>query len=107
VTSADDTIEVSVDVTNEGTRAAEETVFLFIRDPVASVSRPLLELKSVAKILLEPSETGTVRMQLQVAELRFLGVDLEPVLEAGEIELRVGPCADPAQLVAARLMLRT
>ncbi len=86
-----DLIEVSIDVKNEGARAGEETVFLFIRDKVASVSRPMLELKGVTKIVLEPGETGTARFQLPVTELRFLGADFEPVLEPGEIEVRVGP----------------
>ena len=99
-------IDVSVDVTNEGARAAEETVFLFIRDRVASVARPTLELKGVTKIVLEPGETGTARLELPAAELRFLGVDFEPVFEPGEIEIRVGPCADSAQLISSRLMLR-
>ena len=102
----EDSIEVSVDVTNEGARAAEETVFLFIRDRVASVARPTLELKGVTKIVLQPGETGTARLQLPATELRFLGADLEPVFEPGEIEIRVGPCADPAQLISSRLMLR-
>jgi beta-glucosidase len=104
--TAADSIEVAVDVTNEGVRAAEETVFLFIRDRVASVARPTLELKGVTKIALEPGETGTARLQLPVAELEFLGLDLEPVLEAGEIEIHVGPYADPAQLKSARVTLR-
>jgi beta-glucosidase len=101
-----ESIEVTVDVTNAGARAAEETVFLFIRDRVASVARPTLELQRVTKIVLEPGATGTVRLELAVAELRFLGVDLQPVLEAGEIEVLVGPCADPAELASARLTLR-
>ena len=104
--TAVDSIEVSVDVTNEGARAAEETVFLFVRDCVASVSRPTLELKGVTKLALAPSETGTARFKLAAKELEFLGVDLEPVLEPGEIELRVGPCADPAQLLSTRVTLR-
>jgi beta-glucosidase len=102
-----DAIGVSVDVTNEGARAAEETVFLFIRDRFASVSRPTLELKGVAKVALEPGETGTARLQLSASELRFIGADLTPVLEPGEVEVHVGPCADSAQLLSARLMLRT
>jgi beta-glucosidase len=101
-----DSIEVRVEVTNQGAHAAEETVFLFVRDLVASVARPTLELKGVTKIALEPGETGTARLQLQAAELRFLGLDLKPVFEPGEIELRVGPCADAAQLLSSRLVLR-
>ena len=99
-------IEISVDVTNEGAHAAEETVFLFVRDPVASVARPTLELKGVVKISLQPGETGTARLRLPATELGFLDADLAPVLEPGEIEIRVGGSADPAQLVSSRLMLR-
>jgi beta-glucosidase len=106
IATANDTIEVSVEVTNEGARAAEETVFLFIRDRVASVARPLLELKSFTKISLAAGETGTARLLLPVAELRFLGLDFEPVLEPGEIEIHVGPCADSTQLTSARALLR-
>ena len=104
--TAEDVIEIAVDVTNEGARAAEETVFLFIRDRVASVARPTLELKGVAKLSLQPGETGTARFALPAAELAFLGVDFEPKLEPGEIEIRVGPSADPAQLTSSRVMLR-
>jgi beta-glucosidase len=101
-----DLIEVTADVTNEGARAAEETAFLFVRDRVASVARPLLELKGATKILLQPGETGTVRFSLPATDLRFLGVDLTPVFEPGEVEILVGPHADPAQLISSRLTLR-
>ncbi len=104
--SSEDSIEVTVDVTNEGARAAEETVFLFVRDVVASVARPTLELKGVTKIVLRPGETGTARLQLPATELRFLGLDLRPVFEPGEIEILVGPHADRAQLMSSRVMLR-
>ncbi len=104
--AAGDVIEIRVDVTNEGRRAAEETVFLFVRDRVASVARPLLELKGVTKVALDPGTTATARLRLPATDLRFLGVDLVPVLEAGEIEVLVGPCADPSQLLAARLIIQ-
>jgi beta-glucosidase len=101
-----DTVEVTVGVTNRGARAVEETVFLFVRDRVASVSRPTLELKGVTKIALRAGESGTARITLAAAELRFLGIDLRPVFEPGEVEILVGPCADSAQLVSTRLVLR-
>ncbi len=104
--TVEDLIEVSVDVTNAGARTAEETVFLFVRDRVASVARPLLELKGVTKIVLQPGATGTARLQLPATELRFLGLDLQPVFEPGEIEILVGPHADPAQLISSRLTLQ-
>jgi beta-glucosidase len=104
--SSEDSIEVTVDVTNEGARAAEETVFLFVRDVVASVARPELELKGVTKIVLRPGETGTARLNLPATELRFLGLDLRPVFEPGEIEILIGPHADRAQLMSSRVVLR-
>jgi beta-glucosidase len=109
VTPADaediDIIKIRVDVRNDGARAAQETVFLFTHDKLASVARPLLELKGFAKIELRPGEEGTVNLSLRAADLRFLGLDLEPVFEPGEIEILVGPCADRAQLLAATLRL--
>ncbi len=101
-----DSIVITVDVTNEGARAAEETVFLFVRDRVASVARPMLELKGTAKIALQPGESGTARLQLRAGDLRFLSVDMRSVFEPGEVEIMVGPHADRAQLLSSRLMLR-
>jgi len=100
-----DTLQIRVDVRNDGAMAAQETVFLFTHDKIASVARPLLELKGFAKIDLRPGETGTVTLSLRAAELRFLGIDLEPVFEPGGVEILVGPCADRAQLLAATVKL--
>ena len=100
-----DTIEVRVDVTNEGTRAAEETVFLFTRDKVASVTRPLLELKGFGKISLKAGAGGEVTLRLPAAELKFPGLDLAPVFEPGEVEILVGPCADRKQLLQGSVQL--
>jgi beta-glucosidase len=100
-----DTIEVRVDVANDGARTAQETVFLFTHDRIASVARPLLELKGFGKIELRPGETGTLTLFLPASELRFLGLDLLPVFEAGEIEILVGPCADRSQLLVRSIQL--
>jgi beta-glucosidase len=100
-----ETIEIRVDLANDGARTAEETVFLFTHDRLASVARPLLELKGFGKIVLQPGETGTVTLHLAASELRFLGLDLQPVFEAGEIEILVGPCADRSQLLAQTIRL--
>ncbi len=100
-----DDIEILVDVRNDGPRAAQETVFLFTRDKLASVARPLLELKGFAKIDLRPGESGTVRLTFNAWDSRFLGLDLEPVYEAGELEVLVGPCADRSKLLIANVQL--
>jgi beta-glucosidase len=103
--SEGDTVVVRIDVMNEGARAAEETVFLFTHDKLASVARPVLELKGFGKIQLNPGGTGTVTLMLPAAQLRFLGTDLEPVFEPGEVEILVGPCADRKQLLVGSIHL--
>jgi beta-glucosidase len=92
-------LAISVDVLNDGPRVAEETVFLFTHDKVASVARPLLELKGFGKINLAPGEAGTLTLSLAGSDLRFLGLDLQPVFEPGEVEILVGPCADRSKLL--------
>lgn len=102
-----DTLTISVGLRNVGAREAEETVFLFVRDKVAQVTRPLLELKGFAKLRLKPGASGTVTLALAAAELRYLGRDLEPVFEAGEVEILVGPSAEPAGLLRQSVEVRT
>jgi beta-glucosidase len=100
-----ETLTVRVDVANQGPRTAEETVFLFTHDKLASVARPLLELKGFGKIKLDPGRSGTVTLPLAGADLRFLGLDLEPIFEPGEVEILVGPCADRSKLLATTVHL--
>lgn len=100
-----DTIRVTVDLVNEGQRAAEETVFLFVRDKVASVARPLLELRGFTKIALQAGESGSVELEVAASELRFLDAALKPVFERGEVEILVGPSAERAKLLVQTLQL--
>lgn len=105
VTQAD-TIQVQVSLTNEGAHAAAETVFLFTRDKLASVARPLLELRGFGRIALQPGQTGTVSLSLPASELMFLGPELAPVFEPGEVELLVGPSAERSRLLGTCVRLR-
>jgi beta-glucosidase len=97
------TIEVRVEVENQGTRKAEETVFLFTRRLKSRVAPPVLELHGVGKITLDPGARDTLVLHLPVTELRSLGPDLEPSLEPGAVDVLVGPSADRASLLCARL----
>jgi beta-glucosidase len=102
---AGDVLKIEVGLRNEGTHEAEETVFLFVHDKVARVTRPLLELRGYAKIRLKPGEAGAVRLALPVQELSYLGPDLQPVLEPGAFEILVGPSADRAGLLLQTIEL--
>jgi beta-glucosidase len=105
VVSESQSIEARIDVANVGPAEAEETVFLFTHDLLASVARPLLELHAFAKIKLRPGARGSVTLSFAAAELRFLGLGLQPVFEFGEIEVLVGPYADRSKLLRAIVRL--
>jgi beta-glucosidase len=96
-------IEVCVLVRNESAIGGEATVFLFVRDPVASISRPVLELKGVRRIALGPGKEGGVSWQLPVSALAFVGADLDLVLEPGRFEIHVGQSADPGELLGCSI----
>jgi len=94
-------IEASVTVANRGSRADEAVVFLFVRDPVASVARPVLELKDFRRVALAAGETRTIAFRLGREDLTFLDMRLEPVFEGGAFEILIGPSADRARLLSA------
>jgi beta-glucosidase len=98
-------LTVSLRLVNEGDVAAEETVFFFTRDVVASVTQPLLVLRDFAKVTLMPGEAGEVRFVLRAADLAILGQDLRPVFEPGDVEVLVGPSADLGRLAAQTVRL--
>jgi beta-glucosidase len=100
-----DLLKISVRLRNIGAREAEETVFLFVRDCLSRVTRPLLELKGYAKLRLMPGEAGSVKLELAAAELRYLGPDLQPLFEAGEVEILVGPSAEQTGLLRQTIEL--
>jgi beta-glucosidase len=102
VTSAG-AIDVSVTLRNQSGTRGEATLFLFVRDPVASIARPLLELKGVRRIVLEAGADGTVGWHLPVSSLAFPAADLEPVLEPGRFEIYVGPSTDPGTLLGCSI----
>jgi len=81
---------VSVDVTNTGKRAGTETVQLYIRDLVSSVTRPIKELKGFQKVSLQPGETQMVTLEITPDLLAFYDVRLKYVVEPGEFEIMVG-----------------
>lgn len=99
------TLTVEVDVANEGKVAGEETVLLFVRDPVASVSRPVLELKAMAKAVLNPGERRTVRMTLNCDAFAILDATLAPRLEPGALEIHAGPAARADALLKTTVTL--
>jgi len=88
--TAEDSIQVTIDVTNKGNSDGSEVVQLYIRDLVGSVTRPVKELKGFQKISLEAGETKTVKFILKKKDLSFYNSDLEFVAEPGEFHVFIG-----------------
>ena len=84
------TIRLEVDVTNTGSRSGDEVVQLYTRQPVASRSRPLRELKGFEKIHLTPGQTRTVSFDLTAADLAFHDDNGQPLVEPGPILFFIG-----------------
>ncbi len=88
--SLNGTVEVSVDVTNTGSRDGQEVVQLYVRQPVASRSRPLRLLKSFDKVMLRAGETRSVRFRLDAARLGAHDEDGRYTVEPGAVEIYLG-----------------
>jgi beta-glucosidase len=86
----ENTVDVSVEVTNVGSVAGEEVVQLYLNDKVASIVRPVKELKGFKKIILEPSEKQKVTFTLSEKELGFYDNKGNFLVEAGEFSVMVG-----------------
>ena len=91
------TLTAAVQLTNAGKVAGEETVQLYLRDPVASVTRPVKELKSFQKVLLQPGETKAVTFTLTPEELKFYNSDLRYDWESGDFEVFIGTSSADVQ----------
>jgi beta-glucosidase len=98
-TGRGDSITVSVSVANTGNRAGDEVIQVYVRDLHASVTRPVLELKSFVRVALDAGASTSVRFDIPVAQLGFYDAGLTYVVEAGEIEVLVGTSS--ADLVPA------
>jgi len=88
--SMDDSIQISVEVKNTGNRDGEEVVQLYIHDLVASVSRPVKELKGFRKILLKAGEKKTVTFSLTNEDLKYYNKEMKWVSDPGEFNIFVG-----------------
>ncbi len=104
----DDTLHISVDVTNTGQRAGQEVVQVYVRDVQARLQRPEKELKAFAKVQLEPGECKTVTLAIGRDALAYYD-DLarEWVAEAGAFEVLVGASSRDIRASASFILSAT
>ena len=98
--AANGNLTVTVDVENTGQLSGDEVVQLYIRDPVASMSRPVKELKGFQRITLQAGEKKRVGFVLDREHLGFWNRELRYVVEPGEFRVMVG--SNSADVIEAK-----
>lgn len=87
---ADESVTVSVDITNSGPVDGDEIVQLYIRDRVSSVTRPVMELKDFRRVHFKTGEAQTVSFTLTPEKLAFYDINMQQVVEPGEFDIMIG-----------------
>jgi len=83
-------IEASVTVTNSGKRDGATVVQMYLNDPVASISRPVQELRGFRRIMLKAGESQTVRFTIDADALKFWNQQMQHVAEPGKFNVMIG-----------------
>jgi len=86
-------LKVTATISNRGRREADEVVQLYTHDRVASVTRPVRELKAFYKVRLAAGASTTVSFELRRVDLEFVGLSLKPTVEPGTFDLWIAPSA--------------
>ena len=95
---------VSVDVTNTGTREGDEVAEMYIHQRVASVTRPVMELRGFQRVHLKPGEKTTVKFPLTPRALSLVNADMHWVVEPGAFDVMVGPSSAETQKVSLEVV---
>ena len=88
--SANETLDITMTVTNTGKRAGDEVVQLYVNDPVATVTQPLKSLRGFKRVSLNPGESKKVTFTLSANQLAFYDRQMNYVVEPGQIKLMLG-----------------
>jgi beta-glucosidase len=88
--SANDTLTVTVNITNTGQREGSEIVQLFLSDIVATVTPPVKSLKRFSKVPFSPGQNQTVKFELGWDDFAFIGRQNKPVVEPGDFKVEIG-----------------
>lgn len=96
--ASDGTVEISVTVENTGNRAGDEVVQLYVRDPYASMARPVKELAGFRRIHLVPGEKRKLVFRLPVSFMAFLNTKMNWVIEKGKVEVQIGASSEDIRL---------
>ncbi|MCC8246113.1 glycoside hydrolase family 3 N-terminal domain-containing protein [Saccharothrix luteola] len=103
--TTDGEVEVELDVRNPGTRSGADVVQLYLHDPVAQVTRPVVRLIGYARVELDGGASARVTFRVPADVTSFTGRDGKRVVEPGAVQLRVSrSSADVHEAVDLRLV---
>ncbi len=94
-------LQITVRISNRGSRDADEVVQLYLRDRVASVARPVRELKDFRKVKVPAGGNVTVQFSLRRRHLVFVGQAMTAIVEPGLFDVWVAPSAEAAGVTAS------
>lgn len=97
-TATDGEIRVACTVRNIGQRAGDEVVQLYLRDPVASVTRPVRELRGFARVRLAAGEGVRLTFRVSADLVAFTGPEGTRIVEPGRIEVQIGASSEDIRL---------
>jgi len=100
----EETIQVTVTVKNTGLRDGEETVQLYVRDMVATTTRPTLQLRGFQKVFLKAGESRDVTLTISLEDLKFFDSNLLWQAEPGEFKVFTGSNSRELQSNTFRLL---
>lgn len=95
--SEGNSVIATINIKNTGNRDADEIVQLYIHDKVASISRPIKELKGFQRIHLKAGESQEISFKITPEMLKFYNVELKRVIEPGDFDIMVGPNSNDTQ----------
>lgn len=96
--TADGAVQISCTVTNCGNVDGEEVVQVYVTDELASMLRPAQELAGFRRIALRAGQAKRVCFTVRADQFAFLNREMEWVVEAGEMTVRVGASSDDTRL---------
>jgi beta-glucosidase len=91
-------VRVTLEVTNAGEVESDEVVQLYVRGPLAGVTRPVKQLAGFLRLPLRPAQTRLVVFELDASQLSFYGADLRLAVEPGEVDVLVGASSADVRL---------
>jgi beta-xylosidase len=104
VMATDGAVDIGATVRNSGQRAGTEVVQLYLRDPVAQVTRPVRYLAGFCRVALEPGESRRVTFRLHADRTAFAGRSGQRVVEPGRVDVLIGSSATDIRLTGTLTM---